>query len=311
MDKTNSDKINTDKFSTGKTGTDKADTDKVVTNKTGTDQVTRETPDEELLVLEPHPEANSVKDIIKTQNAKAAGLPFKKRAEHFWYYYKVPVFVTLGILAFAAYLVLHYTVFKPKPYAFIGYALNSYNVKDITSDEELPVDIFLSGFSEYEHFDLNKNRAEINTDFTINPERADNIDIALDANLVASGQAGDVDVLMGPENLIDYYIPSGFYADTIDTYLPEDFYRYLSERNLIYYYTDENGVKYAIGIYCDSAARMDETGLYPEETGIRPVISIVSSFTPRLDTSVDFIEYLFDYPACIGNENSNAPAETE
>ena len=253
---------------------------------------------DELLVLEPHPEANSVRDVVRTQNAKVANRPFKEKMAHFWYYYKVPFFVILGILAFAGYLVLHYTVFKPKPYAFIAYALNSYYVKDITSDEVKKSDLFLDDFCKYENLDLEKNRAEINTDFTIDPEKAGNLDLALDMNLTAAGQDGEADILMGPANLIDYYVPSGFYADTLDHYLTEDFYNYLLGNDLIYYYTDEAGVKYAIGIYAGDAARMEDTGLYPEATGIDPVVAIVSSYTPRMDTAVDFIEYLFDYPAC-------------
>ena len=254
---------------------------------------------DEICVLEAHPEANSVKDIIRTQNAKAANLPFKKRMEHFWTYYKVPFFVILGILIFAGYLVLHYTVFKPKPYAFSAYALNSFYVSEVTSSEEKPVDLFLADFCKKEQFDLTKTQAEINTDYAIDPEKAGNLDVALDLNLTATGLDGDVDILLGPSHLIDYYVPNGFYADTIDHYLPEDFYQYLLENDLIYYYTDDAGEKYAIGIYAGDAARMAETGLYPESLGINPVVAIVSSYSPRLDTASDFIEYLFDYPACM------------
>ena len=102
--------------------------------------------------------------------------------------------------------------------------------------------------------------------------------------------------------VIDYYVPNGFYSETLDHYLPADFYEYLLERDLIYYYTDPtDGTKYAIGIYTRDAKRMAETGLY-EGTDIDPVVAIVSYFTPRIDTAVDFIEFLFDYPNCLEAE---------
>ena len=134
--------------------------------------------------------------------------------EHFWTYYKVPFFVILGVLIFAGYLVLHYTVFKPKPSAFSAYALNSFYVSEVTSSEEKPVDLFLADFCKKEQFDLTKTQAEINTDYAIDPEKAGNLDVALDLNLTATGLDGDVDILLGPSHLIDYYVPNGFYADT-------------------------------------------------------------------------------------------------
>ena len=136
-------------------------------------------------------------------------------------------------------------------------------------------------------------------DYAIYTEKSCNLDVESALNLTATGMDGDVDILLGPSHLIDYYVPSGFYADTINHYLPEDFYQYLLENDLIYYYTDDAGEKYAIGIYAGDAARMAETGLYPESLGINPVVAIVSSYSPRLDTAADFIEYLFDYPACM------------
>lgn len=257
-----------------------------------------EAPDYEVLKWDA-PETNSVKEEIKFQNAKASRLPFKQKIRHFWYYYKVPFFVFLGVLAFAAYLILHYTVFAPKPYAFVAYALNSAYVKDITSDDETDLDRFLNGFNEYMHFDLTKTQSVINTDMTIDPGSTDNLVLAYDMNLTAAGQAGDADLLIGSGELIDYYIPAGFYQDTIDHYLPEDFYRYLKENDLIYSYVDPTDSKsYEVGVYIGSAKRMKETGLYEGTNIDAPVASVITAHSPRIDVAVEFLKYLFDYPNC-------------
>ena len=245
------------------------------------------------------PETNSVSEEIRYQNSKAAKLPFKEKMKHFWYYYKIPFFVVLGVLAFAVYLILHYTVFAPKPYAFSAYALHSSYVKDITSDEETQMDRFLSDFNKYMNFDLTQTRSEINTEMTINPSSGDNISLAYDMNLTASAQAGDVDLITGSAELIDCYVPSGFYQDTIDKYLPVDFYEYLKANDLLYSYTDPtDSAKYEIGIYIKDAARMKDTGLYQDTDIKEPIAAIVTAHSPRIDTAVAFLEYLFDYPAC-------------
>ncbi len=245
-------------------------------------------------------DTNSIKEEIKVQNSKAAKLPPKQRAKHFWYYYRIPFFVFLGVLAFATYMILHYTVFAPKPYAFSAYALNTtYAVNDITNNNETDLDRFLDGFCKYMNFDLSKTRVEINTALTINPTSGDNLTLANDMNLIATGQAGDVDVLIGSPELVEYYIPNGFYKEPLSNCLPADFYEYLSENHLIYYYTDpKDGQKYELGIRIKDAARMEETGLYTGTDIKYPVASIVTAYSPRVDTAVAFFEYLFDYPNC-------------
>ena len=245
------------------------------------------------------PEANSVREEIKHQNEKAAKLPFKKKMEHFWYYYKVPVFVLIGILAFATYLILHFTVFAPKPYAFSAYAINSAYVKDITTEEENDLDRFLDGFNQQMNFDLTKTRSEINAEITISPGSTDNLALAYDMNLTAAGLDGDIDILIGSGDIIDYYVPGDFYQDTIDHYLPADFYEYLKSNDLIYsYHNETDGKDYEVGIFIAGAKRMPETGLYEGTNIDAPVAAICTAHSPRIDTAVAFLEYLFDFPAC-------------
>ena len=245
-------------------------------------------------------DTNSIREEVAKQNAKAAKLPAKQKFKHFWYYYKIPFFVTLGILAFVTYLILHFTLLSPKPYSFSAYALNSAYVKEITSNEETKMDRFFAEFTALQNFDLKKTRAVFDTNLTIDPTSGDNLTLANDLNLIANGQAGDVDLIMGSADLINYYVPNGFYKETIDHYLPADFYEFLSANDMVYSYVDQtDGKKYEIGIFVKDAARMKDTGLYDGTDITEPVAAIVSSYSPRIDTSVAFLEYLFDYPKCL------------
>ena len=245
-------------------------------------------------------QAETVREEIRLQNEKAKKLPFKKRLEHFWLYYRLPLFIMLGVGAFATYLILHYTLLAPKPYSFSAYAINSAYVKNVATDnKEVPADRLIREFAEKEGFDLKKTRAEINYELTVEPGSTSDLSLANDINITATGQAKEIDILFGSGQIIDYYVPSGFYSGTIDEYLPADFYEYLSARDLIYYYVDQSdGKKYAVGIYVRDAKRMKESGLY-DGTDVDPVVAIVSYYSPRVDAAVDFIEYLFDYPNCL------------
>ena len=240
-------------------------------------------------------DANSVKEEIKEQKAKVAEMPFKKRLQHFWYYYKIPVFIVIGLIALGVYLFLHYTFFAEKPYALSVYALNSSYAATFKEEERKPLNDFMNAFAAAEGIDLKSYTIYVDTGTVINMETKNTFDLATDMNVVSNGQNHNVDLIMGSPELVDYYVPNEFYDGTIDNHLPADFYEYLLENDCIYYFTDNDGSKYAMGIYLRKAPRFAETGLYDEDIPFEPVAAPVSAYSLRMDTVVDFLEYLFDY----------------
>ena len=245
-------------------------------------------------------DANSVKEEIKEQKAKVAEMPFKKRMQHFWYYYKVPFFIVLGLIALSVYLFLHYTFFAEKPRALSIYALNSSYAATFTEEEKAPLTDFMNAFASAEGIDLKKYSVYVDTGTVINTETKNTFDLATDMNVVSNGENHNIDLIMGSPELVDYYVPNDFYDGTIDNHLPADFYEYLLENDCIYYFTDSDGSKYAMGIYLRKAPKFAETGLYTEDIPFEPVAAPVSAYSLRMDTVVDFLEYLFEYK----NENT-------
>ena len=243
----------------------------------------------------PKSDANSVREEIKEQNAKVAEMPFKKRMQHFWYYYKIPFFIILGLIALGVYLFLHYTFFAEKPHALSVYALNSSYAATFTEEEKAPLNDFMNTFAQAEGIDLKKYSVYVDTGTVINMETKNTFDLATDMNVVSNGENHNIDLIMGSPELVDYYVPNDFYDGTIDNHLPADFYEYLLESDCIYYYTDADGSKYAMGIYLRKAPRFAETGLYDEDIPFEPVAALVSNYTLHKDTAVDFLEYLFDF----------------
>ncbi|MBR3039743.1 MAG: hypothetical protein IKI20_03685 [Lachnospiraceae bacterium] len=242
--------------------------------------------------------SGAIKDAVKEQREKYSDMPFKKKMKNFWFYHKIHFFIALAVLGVIIYLVLHFTVFRAKKLAFSVYAINCYYVKDVLMDAETPAEEFARKFAEYENIDLNTYRIDFNHDITIDLERADTLDLANDSNLIVTAESHELDVIMGSGELVETYTKNAFYAGDLADYMPADFYQFLKENDYLYYYTDKNDEVYAIGVYLKDAKRMDEINLYPEETGIDPVAGIVTSYSTRIDVAVDFLEYLFDYPAC-------------
>ncbi len=240
-------------------------------------------------------ESGTVREEIRNQKAKVAKMPFKKRLQHFWYYYKIPVFILIGLIAFGVYLFLHYTYFADKPPVLSVYALNSSYAASFSEDEKKALNNFIAAFAEKEGIDLKSSPILINTGIVINTQTKNTFDLATDMNVVSNGENHNVDLIMGSPELVDYYVPNEFYDGTVDNHLPADFYEYLKENDCIYYFTDDDGNKYAMGVYLRKAPRFAETGLYNAEIPFEPVAAPVSAYSLHMDMVVDFLEYLYDF----------------
>lgn len=234
----------------------------------------------------------SIRDEIREQNKKSfREMNFKDKVKHFWHYYKVHVGVATVIIAFIAYLILHNTLFKPLPYGFAGYALSSnyYAATDLTA-----IDTFIHDFAVYAEINTDEYQVAFDVSNAVNPDSGDMLDMAVDMKIVNAGGHGEVDVLIGSEEQINFYIINNFYRKTLDELLPEDLFQQLVEQERIYYYYDEESdAEYAIGIYIKDAPLIQELGLYNEDSD--PVLAICA-LSERTNTSVEFVRYIFETP---------------
>ena len=234
----------------------------------------------------------AIRDEIKEQNQKVLEeRSNSEKLKHFWHYYKVHVCVGAVILAFITYLVLHYTVFRPLPYAFIGYALDSnYCIADNTD----AVDAFMQDFAAHEEINTEEYQAYFDVSNSLDTNSTHDYNIAIDMKLSKAGAHGDMDVLIGSVEQIEMYEINGFYRPPLKEILPEAFFQELDEQGLIHYFKpDEYGTDYPIGIYIKDAPRIQELELYPEDA--EPVLAIVS-LSPRTEMAVSFVEYIFETP---------------
>lgn len=234
----------------------------------------------------------SIRDEIREENKKNfKEMPFSKKVKHFWHYYKIHTLVAVGIIAFITYIILLQTALKPLPYGFAAYALSSnyYLLQDAT-----PVNNFINEFAVAEGINTEEYQVIFDVSNAVDPNSSSMLDMAVDMNLVNEGQDGNLDVLIGSQEQIDFYVVNGFYCKTLDTLFSEEMFQELDEAGLIYYYYDEASDKeFPIGVYVSDAPRFVELGLYNEDT---EVILAIVGLSERTDTSVDFVEYIFETP---------------
>ena len=149
-------------------------------------------------------------------------------------------------------------------------------------------------FATSEGIDTEEYQVYMDASNNVDPSSTNMLDMAIDMKLVTAGQEGDLDVLIGTQEQIDFYVINGFYSPTLDELFSEELFSELDEKGLIYYYYDEESDKeYPIGVYVKDAPRLAELGLYEED---KEVILAIVGLSERTDTSVRFVEYIFETP---------------
>lgn len=234
----------------------------------------------------------SIRDEIRAENRKNfKEMPFDKKMAHFWHYYKVHTIVTIGLIAFVIYFIMLQTVLAPKPFGFCAYALSSnyYMLEDLA-----PINTFINEFAAKQGINTEEYQVVFDVSNAVDPGSTDMLDMAIDMNIVHDGEEGNLDVLIGSSEQIDFYVVNGFYSQTLDTLFSEEMFTELDEAGLIYYYYDEDSdQEYPIGVYVSDAPRFVELGLYDED---REVILAIVGFSERTDTAVEFVDYIFETP---------------
>lgn len=234
----------------------------------------------------------SIREEIREENKKNwKEMSFTQCLKHFWHYYKIHTIVGIGIIAFIIYIILLQTALKPLPYGFAGYALSSnyYMAQDLSA-----IDSFINEFAKREGINTEEYQVMFDVSNAMDPSSTDTLDMAVDLKLVTAGQDGELDVLIGTSEQIDFYVINGFYDVTLKELMPADMFEEYDKAGLIYYYYDETTEKtYPIGVYVSDAPRLKELELYNEDAEI--ILGVVCT-SERTDTAIDFIRYIYETP---------------
>ncbi len=236
----------------------------------------------------------ALKDEISRETVKLKDMTFKKKVEYIWEYYKIPIIGVIAAIVFICVFIRDYRVNK-RPMYLDAVIINS----DIAYNESEPLK---NDYIKYAGVDTDTYNLSIDTGFLISESSMDQMSVANMQKIMALFAAGSVDVLLGPDSIMDSYGAQSAYMD-INSVLPDDLKKQLSDAGYELYYTtvyeeDENGElkpgeTYPAGIYLDDSGYLNGLGAFASQKadGKRPVFAFASCAV-NTDNAIKFLRML-------------------
>lgn len=238
----------------------------------------------------------ALKDEIKRENVKIKDMPFKKKAEYIWEYYKIPIIGLLAAVIFIVTFVRDYRINK-RPYYLDAIVINSdlaYSATNYLQDD----------YVKYAGVDTDTYNIAFDTSILIDEDKFDQMTMANSQKVMALFAAGELDVVMGPDSLMDRYGRMGSFMN-LDPVISADLKKRLSDAGYeIYYATvyedDDEGNSvptdtYPAGVYLDKSAYLAslEEGAFKtaNDAGKRPVFALAAS-SQRVENAMKLLSMM-------------------
>ncbi|MBR4719932.1 MAG: hypothetical protein IKP31_06805 [Lachnospiraceae bacterium] len=225
----------------------------------------------------------ALQDEINQETKKLKDMPPKKKAEYIWEYYKFHIIGTIAAIIFICVFIRDWRENK-KPVFLDMIVINS----DIAYTDDNPL---RDDFIKYAGIDMDMYNLSIDTSFVISDSGMDQLSLANSEKLMAMFAAGTIDLLLGPDDLINEYGAMNAYKNMDEVFTPEIKAQLEKNGYEVYYATvyeeDENGNLYPeqtfpAGIYLDNSGYLNSVGgtdIYKtqKDTGKRPVLAFAHS----------------------------------
>ena len=238
----------------------------------------------------------ALKDEIKEERTKLKDMTPKKKAEYIWEYYKIPIIGLLAAVIFIVTFTRDYRINK-RPYFL--------DVIVINSDLAYSADNYLQNdYIRYAGVDTETYNIAFDTSIIIDEEKFDQMTMANSQKVMALFAAGELDVVMGPDSIMDQYGRMGSFMD-LGPVLMGDLEKRLEDAGFEVFYAavfeeDDNGDSvpvntYPAGVYLDGSdylASLEEGAFKTaEEAGKRPVFAIAAT-SKRTENALAFLSML-------------------
>ena len=242
--------------------------------------------------------ADLIRDTEATKDTKFSDMTGKQKASYIWDYYKFWIIGGLIAIVAVTILIRDWRENAKPTYLYVE-MLNTYFAAD-------PSNTIYSDFVNAENIDTDKEHLTIGVDTYLATDSFDTTMMAYQQRLIANYASGELDVVIGPVDVMEGPANSDCYAD-LGKLLPEDLLSELSDRDYEFYYfdpskdeiedyEDEDLSPYFAGIYLDNCAylnNMGENGAYPVPEGEDDrVIFTISANSKRTDHAVGFLRFL-------------------
>ena len=238
----------------------------------------------------------AIKDEIKQESIKLKDMPPKKKAEYIWEYYKIPIIGVIAAIIFIVTFTRDYRINK-RPYFLDAIVINS----DIAYSAD---NYLLDDYIKYAGVDTKTYNIAVDTSIYIDEEKYDQMTMANSQKVMALFSAGELDVVMGPDSIMDQYGRMEAFMDLKEV-LDDERIKELEDAGFEMYYTtvyeeDDNGNlkpegTYLAGVYLDSSKYLKslEGGVFKtvEESGKRPVFAIAAR-SQRVENALKFLSMM-------------------
>ena len=217
-------------------------------------------------------------DEIKEQQKKAATMSWKGKLGYFWDYYKIPTLVILVVLIFSFFLIKD----------MIAANRESLLQAAIINSELSTVDAsFQTDLESFYKLDPKKQVVTLDNSYRLDLTAADQMTVASSQKLIAILQVKELDVMIAPADIIDYYTLNSFFADLSSLLTPEQI-DLLEAQDLLYYAETEEKASIPVGIDLSKCERFTQTKLYTINT---PILAVAVNSTNN-DAILRFLTFL-------------------
>lgn len=201
----------------------------------------------------------ALSDEIKQEHKKVKDMTFKGKIKYFWDYYKIHTIVGILVIIGLAVFIRDY-VKNNRPMYLDAIMINT--ILDYNSPTNIVDD-----FAEYANVDRDAYNLSIETGASISMEFNDEVSMATAQKIMALFQAKSIDLLIGPEEIIDYYASSDPYSN-IHNFLTDEQIKTLTDNGYEIYYGVGEGVVTPAGFYIGSSEYLknkSEFGTFMED----------------------------------------------
>lgn len=220
---------------------------------------------------------HNIYDEIKEQKSKMKGQPFKVKFSYFVdYYLKASI---IGAIALALVISLIVSIVnQPDDTVFSSYFVNTQ-----LSLQETPL---VEDFAASINIDTKKHNVYVDTSITYSEDGSDYYDTVTIQKLVAVMASGELDTMVGNENVINHFAEGDCFLD-ITTILPADLMEQFQDD--LYYAKNEEGETIPVGIYLNDAPQLTKYGYFTEFT---PILGVITN-SKNTENTIAFIRFLY------------------
>lgn len=198
-------------------------------------------------------------DEIRQEQKKVKSMTLKGKIKYFWDYYKIHTIVSILVIIAIAVFVRDY-IKSNRPMYLDAIMINT--ILDYNSPKTIGDD-----FAEYANVDTEAYNLSIETGASLSMEFNDEVSMATAQKVMALFQAKSLDLLIAPEEIIDYYAANDPYGNIHD-FLTDEQIKKLEDNGFEIYYGAGCGVVTPAGFYIASSEYLknkSEFGTFMED----------------------------------------------